>query len=531
MLRKEYLQNMVQKLFGVRTPDYEYDEGLGEWKIVIKDGLANKCHFDSRKTMDGYASRFRILFEYALIIPGIVFELDNNMNRARFINNTTVFLQEQHVNIDALNFDMIDRGNLYLMIINNYIIPAIFSTGLGDFNFKKIPDENKKKNCENDDIDETISDAVSRINQEISRIQLTMYGYVVAQNGQIFVDSMFRSKGKKRNYAFRIGPFKLGQTIEVQFEPTHIVFHRELPFKSSDEECVDFFTTVIGCNGDFIEYKDDKKIVYCEGTIALKPNSKTLRVVNFETSIEYPLSTINISVPRIFTDYLYYVTYLDEESIRTRYPQVTTHEDLCQEMIKRIKGEPDLKHRFDCAKNEYYSSVSKYIDDVLRRIDLLIKHNYPSAVNMNELQARNILNCFPLDQDEVMVFLTRDGEFDENVAIQLYLGIQSAIIDFCDSLNRISQDLAEIQCKKLSKERCADHIMNLSDFIMSFGIDNAIRIQAEMVKKYPEKYTGEFVPGEIVKYLNPNLFMIIKKTVQHYYDCLNKMLSSKDSTP
>ena len=196
MLRKEYLQNMVQKLFGVRTPDYEYDEGLGEWKIVIKDGLANKCHFDSRKTMDGYASRFRILFEYALIIPGIVFELDNNMNRARFINNTTVFLQEQHVNIDALNFDMIDRGNLYLMIINNYIIPAIFSTGLGDFNFKKIPDENKKKNCENDDIDETISDAVSRINQEISRIQLTMYGYVVAQNGQIFVDSMFRSKGK-----------------------------------------------------------------------------------------------------------------------------------------------------------------------------------------------------------------------------------------------------------------------------------------------------------------------------------------------
>ena len=521
MQRKQFLQKMMRDLFEVKLPNYTQEGTDGSATIVNKSGLVDKCKFDGRQTMEGYASRFRILFEYTFIISNTTFELNspdgNEVSRDQIIENATRFLIEQKVDIDKVNFTLYDKATLYLRIFSYYFISAIFSSVLGDFNYRNSQNKTiSHRSLEFDDIDSVISDTVDRINHEICRIQLVQFGFVKVRNTQIFVDSKYRMPNNRGNYAIRLTPLQLNQFIESPIIPSYISFKRKRASNLNEElksEDDNFFSRIIG---DYIRYKPGEDIMYYSGIAGTIDTSCYSSALSYEISNDYPLSQINIEIPPIFTSDLFYITELSEEIIKRRYPNITTHEELHQQIIKRVLGERELINKFEVCRFSYYNNVISYVEDVLNGITKLLDNGSYSSINMDEGQGLRCLKCFNINPDEAMDFIKGGDSFNHDTAIQLYIGIQQGILSFADSLTRDDFSIVKSYYRYLGPERLKSHIAFLSNFIENPALDKGIQEQGVIVGNNPELYKSDWVLDKLNTHLFPNLFLTVKKIVMNY---------------
>ena len=220
---------------------------------------------------------------------------------------------------------------------------------------------------------------------------------------------------------------------------------------------------------------------------------------------------------------IYYLFNLDENKIKTFYPDVRTPHELRSAIIRKVNRE--LVSAFKKRISAYINDVILYIEDVISCI-MSIEHEKLINGDIDE----KTVSVFNIDYDNMLSFYKENNVIEE-ANLYLYMMIDGALQDFSDQLNRNSYYLSCSVLEYIEHERIKIHLEKLNMFITSDMIKKAISVQAKDEKDDPSAYrlginevSGENLCAEAYKKKTPGLFQALFDNVNNYHTLLKNNL-------
>ena len=522
MQREEYLKFMIESVLGNSKVNYKYKNEIA---TVFKgtDGIIDKCFFKNRSSTQRYAASCKILFELVFVASDVQFNLkykegsiEKNLNRKDAVARAIKFLENQGIDFQDLELKNLKMEWILLRIINYFIIPAIFDTGIGDFDVEW--NKEKFKNIQYDEIEKNIQNAVEEANEMLLKIRFRNLTY----------RKIFELKDAKCNIE------QCNFAIPLNMEELPIYSHKDELVKwcnisgyatkkiaevdlkeisiEQEKEISAFEQLTMG----YEKYEKGKKLFFSDFGSYKYDYSMT----DHETSDQFQVSNCEIAHHFLDEKNFYYITQLSEEIIKIRYPDIKTHEDLHEKIKERANK--DLSRQYEKVTNDYYVSIMMNIEDILERIFEMKMSKFAGLVSEDAEYCRYVLSCFNADVNSIVYFLTEGKKIDYNAMLEVYLTIERIVLGFISQLSNNSEILAK-EFKSWSGLRLLNtHIQKINEYINNEELNHAIEVQEKTVRKYPNLYKAhlEFF-GEEYKYRMPNLFKRLKMVLEKYYNFIN----------
>lgn len=369
--------------------------------------------------------------------------------------------------------------------------------------------------ADDDDISSLLSYQISSVNSWLIRKSYEINGYTTASSYNSVVESGRDKSSCNRFIYVTIKDLSIQNNVSIYVSQikSYIINKRKI-------NNVDFKIDSSGYNwlmsdlGTYIPY--DNKVYRLTSLPAAIDSSSNSRY----DIVSYPdkkfLSNIHPDPNSINEFGIYYLFNLDENKIKTFYPDVRTSHELRSAIIRKAYSE--LSSAFKKRISSYINDVLLYIEDVIACIMLMDPEQLITGIIDEKM-----VSIFNIDYDSMLSFYKENNAIEE-ANLYLYMMIDGALLDFSKQLNYNSYYLANSILEYENSGRIKEHMEKLHGFISSDKIKKAIEIQKKDEERNPSVYRlgidkvyGEERIIEAYKKKTPGLFQSLFNSVNTYY--------------
>lgn len=366
-----------------------------------------------------------------------------------------------------------------------------------------------------DDISSLLSYQVSSINSMLIRNAYEINGYTLASSDNSIVE-LGRDKNSCNRFIYvTIKDLSIQNNVSIYVSSirSYIINKKEtnnLEFKIDSSG----YNWLMSDLGTYSPY--DNKVYRLTSLPAAIDSSSNIRY----DIVSYPdkkfLSNIHPDPNSINEFGIYYLFNLDENKIKTFYPDVRTSHELRSAIIRKAYSE--LSSAFKKRISSYINDVLLYIEDVIACIMLIDPEQLITGIIDEKM-----VSIFNIDYDSMLSFYKENNAIEE-ANLYLYMMIDGALLDFSKQLNYNSYYLANSILEYENSGRIKEHMEKLHGFISSDKIKKAIEIQKKDEERNPSVYRlgidkvyGEERIIEAYKKKTPGLFQSLFNSVNTYY--------------
>lgn len=525
--RKSFLQELLIGVY--KTDRLNFDDV----EVSIKGrSIFDNCDLSNNKSRGHSYERYEQLFNATFNDSPITWCLDTYGNSYNPTKAADKIINQTQFSVSAA----IDNSFAYLKSIGvNFDIycknKPIEIEGISDTLNKIMHDiiylvffwrVDGKPISAKDDISSLLSYQISSVNSWLIRKSYEINGYTTASSYNSVVESGRDKSSCNRFIYVTIKDLSIQNNVSIYVSQikSYIVNKKEtknLEFKMHSLG----YNFLMSDLGIFSPY-DNK--VYRLTSLPATIDSSSNSIYDI---VSYPdekfLSNIHPNPNSINEFGIYYLFNLDENRIKTFYPDVNTPHDLRSAIIRKANRE--LLNAFKKRIFSYINDVLLYIEDVISCI-----MSFEPEKLINGVIDEKTLSVFNIDYDSMLSFYKENNVIEE-ANLYLYMMIDRALYDFSNQLKCNYYYLSCSVLDYIEHERIKTHLEKLNIFITSDMIKKAIAVQAKDEKENPSAYRlgiNEVSGGELCleayKKKTPGLFQSLFDNVNNYHILLKSDL-------
>lgn len=531
--RGKALDKMLLGIYGNRNVNFENQ------KVIINDDRIRKTLY-SPTSQKNVKHLLEITFQNKDTIfedkkNGKSFAIDNDI----VIDNTINYFRE----LGAYIPDVVNKTERYLLgkqicyAILEHILPVIFSN---------INTEKGKIDIENDDISREFNKAVERIQSKFSSGDFFEQLYVDIKSSD--VEKIYDSDYSKDecNYGIRVWTNAQDTFKELQIVPLVYYFACNSDSEQSEvpKQYGDLFDGLIKeteyRNDSFEELTSDfvAKDVLDHRTFVSpyyyneKHEDRIDKTKN--EPMEYKLR-LNVKIPNssFFPRYFYFMTKLNEDIVREKYPHCKSsamlNSKLMEKAIEKISAD------YSDNITQYYKETLANIENICRKflsIDIESILSY-KIQNVSDLKKALSSLCNENDIDEIWKICQKQHLSAAQTSRYIYCGIEEAIRDFSFLISDLSISWGNNTKGTVSKP---DIIVAIEDYITKANIKGHISTLTELLRnsniegrsilRKNKNFKWNPNAGIKMSYRNDSDTLPIHDKSEDVYSCLKNTISN-----
>lgn len=513
MTRKEYLLDLIDGIYGAGNGRVNFDE----YGITRKSGLRDKTNqtvFKGRKSMGSYCEQYRKLFIMTFIDDNVNFDLpygNGQFTREIAYENARNYLIKHGVEFILIGDIVIDDyDSLIIEAINNCILPAIFHSYI-DINNSEETNDNENKDIGDEIIDNEYAIAIQQINNRIFSAFMLLKHQIKNKDVLVIKDSSYNEYDY--NYAIPMKTHSVCDPEKVYFPNIEAYAERCLVGQEDNKEKKSPQSFEEMTKG-YSKYPFNRDDIFKEPDTISIPEQE-LRKLQSDKSRRFFISSVMFYSDALSNQNFYYVTNINEYLLKSKHPEIKTHDDL--DKFLREEAKKDVEKYYKTGNFQYYNCLMDYIEDVIKRIYNIDLNIFINVESDNLEIYRSNIECFNIDADYIIKFL----HDSLNSQLQIYLMIERIIKEFYKSLRTYGRVLVRKLYSILNEDDVKKHMNQIKKYIESEYLENAIKMQHDSVNKYPWMYK---LPTNTNSKLNgvktPILYDLLKKSLLDYYSFL-----------
>lgn len=479
--RGKALNNLMKEIYGNLNVNFK------ERNVIINDDGIRKTLF-SPTSINNVRRLLEVTFKGTAVKfkdkkKGKNFDLD----REKVIDNTTEYFRSFGIDIPNV-VNKTERKLLGKKLCNaliEYLLPAVFSD---------IDTEKEKIDTEKDDISSKFDKAIQNIRNKFASSDFFEALYVDIKSSD--VEKIYDSDYSKDECNYGIRVWTYAQVVFKELKIIPLVYYLACNNDSEQSEVSNLYSNTFDGLQKETEYSNDSFEELISG-LAAKEVLDNINFVspyyyneNHENRIdkikndpkEYRLR-LNVKIPNssFIPRYFYFLTKLNEDVVREKYPNCKSSAMLNNELMEKAidKISTDYKDKI----TQYYKETLANIENIYRNFLSIDIESILSSKIQNVSDFKKALSslCNENDIDEMWKICQEQHLSAEQTSRYIYCGIEEAIRDFSFLISDLSYSWVNCENRTESKSEITAAI---EDYISKSDIKGHINTLTKLLRTH-----------------------------------------------